>query len=164
MSFCCFCHWQEKRAFLFCQQDRAILCRDCDLPIHTANELTQKHNRFLLTGIKLSATSALYSSATSAADSAPDRKSQPSIKKAPESVPPVISHPPSTTKSSSPTTAINKGRDASLTSEGGSTSSISEYLIEMLPGWHVEDLLDSTSAPSGFCKVCVHLSCCLQFY
>ncbi|CBI19794.3 hypothetical protein VitviT2T_027810 [Vitis vinifera] len=145
---------QEKRAFLFCQQDRAILCRDCDLPIHTANEHTQKHNRFLLTGIKLSATSALYSSTTSVADSVSDHKSQSSLKK-PESVPPEISHPPSITKTSSPTTAINsinKGGDASLTSEGVSTSSISEYLIEMLPGWHVEDFLDSTSAPSGFCK------------
>ncbi|MBA0777004.1 hypothetical protein Gotri_005071, partial [Gossypium trilobum] len=31
---------------------------------------------------------------------------------------------------------------------------ISEYLIEMLPGWHVEDLLDSSPSlsPFGFCK------------
>lgn len=34
-----------------------------------------------------------------------------------------------------------------------STSSISEYLIDLLPGWHVEDLLDSSSpSPSAGCK------------
>ncbi|PQM38562.1 B-box zinc finger protein 20 [Prunus yedoensis var. nudiflora] len=55
---------QERRAFLFCQQDRAILCRECDLPVHAANEHTQKHSRFLLTGVKLSATSALYTSSS----------------------------------------------------------------------------------------------------
>ncbi|KAK3195402.1 hypothetical protein Dsin_026712 [Dipteronia sinensis] len=48
---------QERRALLFCQEDRAILCRECDLPIHKANEHTKKHNRFLLTGVKLSASS-----------------------------------------------------------------------------------------------------------
>ncbi|KAK9104614.1 hypothetical protein Scep_021458 [Stephania cephalantha] len=35
---------------------------------------------------------------------------------------------------------------------GAPTSSISEYLIEMLPGWHVEDLLDSSTHNHGFCK------------
>ncbi|ERM96346.1 hypothetical protein AMTRI_Chr09g35310 [Amborella trichopoda] len=44
---------QERRAFLFCQEDRAILCRECDIAIHTANDLTYRHNRFLLTGVKL---------------------------------------------------------------------------------------------------------------
>ncbi|KAL2538278.1 putative salt tolerance-like protein [Forsythia ovata] len=41
---------QERRALLFCQQDRAILCKECDESIHSANEHTSKHNRFLLTG------------------------------------------------------------------------------------------------------------------
>ncbi|KAL6961085.1 hypothetical protein U1Q18_038848, partial [Sarracenia purpurea var. burkii] len=45
----------ERRAFLFRQQDRAILCRDCDVMIHKANEYPQKHSRFFLTGVKLSA-------------------------------------------------------------------------------------------------------------
>lgn len=46
---------QERRGFVFCQEDRAILCRDCDDPIHSANQLTMKHSRFLLTGARLSA-------------------------------------------------------------------------------------------------------------
>ncbi|CAL9084059.1 unnamed protein product [Musa textilis] len=46
---------QEKRAILFCQEDRAILCSECDAAIHSANRLTMKHGRFLLTGARLSA-------------------------------------------------------------------------------------------------------------
>ncbi|KAJ9186505.1 hypothetical protein P3X46_002070 [Hevea brasiliensis] len=184
---------QEKRAFLFCQQDRAILCRDCDVSIHKANEHTQKHNRFLLTGVKLSAASALYISSSSSSSSSfvtdrgdlvPDSKSQkqPSTKKSVSlSLP--SSHPPSIAKTSTPNstvnkplssnttvnkplssnTTVNKGvfSDATVNKEGynplinegiGSTSSISEYLMETLPGWHVEDLLDFPSTPFGFCK------------
>nr|DAD32523.1 TPA_asm: hypothetical protein HUJ06_011374 [Nelumbo nucifera] len=43
--------YQERRAFLICQEDKAILCRECNLPIHMANDHTKKHNRFLLTGV-----------------------------------------------------------------------------------------------------------------
>ncbi|KAH8509534.1 hypothetical protein H0E87_011334 [Populus deltoides] len=158
---------QDKRAFLFCQQDRAILCGDCDGPIHTANEHTQKHNRFLLAGVKLSATSAVYmsssSSVTSSGDLVPDSKSQKqqqqqSIKK-PVSVAPVNSNPPAVPSTLSANTVINKDGDNLVTSEGfGSTtrSTISEYLMETLPGWHVEEFLDSSSTtPFGFSKVCI---------
>ncbi|XVF36014.1 hypothetical protein REPUB_Repub19eG0021600 [Reevesia pubescens] len=164
---------QEKRAFLFCQQDRAILCRDCDVPIHSANEHTQKHNRFLLTGVKLSATSAHYTSSSSssiaslsnAGDSVPQFKSQQPLVKNPVSA----SHQPnfnpaSLVKSSSNITTTTTTTAAVINNKssgdnnllaiegGGSMSSISEYLIEMLPGWHVEDFLDSSSPPFGFCK------------
>ena len=33
---------------LFCCEDRAVICRECDLMIHTANEFTAKHNRHIL--------------------------------------------------------------------------------------------------------------------
>ena len=46
---------QEKRGLLFCKEDWAILCRDCDVSVHTASELTMRHTRFLLTGVRLSA-------------------------------------------------------------------------------------------------------------
>lgn len=45
---------QEKRGLLFCKEDRAILCPDCDVPVHTASELAMRHTRFLLTGVRLS--------------------------------------------------------------------------------------------------------------
>ncbi|KAJ7957822.1 Zinc finger, B-box [Quillaja saponaria] len=149
---------QERRAFLFCQQDRAILCRECDLPIHSANEHTQNHNRFLLTGIKLSATSTLYSSSsasnsilTNTISDSPKSRSLSIKKNSLVAVSSTPSHPPMFDESS-PT--INKGGINLLTHEGfGSTSSISEYLIKTLPGWHVEDFLDSSSAPFGFSKI-----------
>ncbi|PIN04965.1 hypothetical protein CDL12_03371 [Handroanthus impetiginosus] len=155
---------QERRAFLFCQQDRAILCRECDIPIHKANEHTQKHTRFLLTGVKLSASSALYSSSLESAKQISDVvpkiiKSQDSKDNKPLLFPPV--NTPSTSKTTtlpSPE-SCEKSTNSQLMNGGNSSngsisgSSISEYLIEMLPGWHVEDLLDS-SFPStyGFCK------------
>ncbi|KAK6939400.1 B-box-type zinc finger [Dillenia turbinata] len=149
---------QEKRAFLFCQEDRAILCRDCDLPIHKANEHTQKHNRFLLTGVKLSPSSALYStfneSSTNVSDSAivkNDIKFDRSLTKKPMFVSPENEKLPATSTIIPTNQIYNKiGHHDNLVSyQGVSTSSISEYLIETLPGWHVEDLLDSSD---GFCK------------
>lgn len=41
--------------------------------------------------------------------------------------------------------------------ENSLTSSISEYL-EMLPGWHVEEFLNSSNIPNGFWKVCILFS------
>ncbi|CAI9786562.1 unnamed protein product [Fraxinus pennsylvanica] len=167
---------QERRAFLFCQQDRAILCKVCDESIHKANEHTLKHNRFLLTGLKLSATSALYPSApstsclTSVSDSIPTNKKSQYARNKPASLPSTKQHSTdakatSTDESSMaqatppppPPPAAEKGgenQNSQALINGGynfSTSSISEYLIEMLPGWHVEDLLDSSST-YGLCK------------
>lgn len=140
---------QERRAFLFCQQDRAILCRECDVPIHSANEHTQKHSRFLFTGVKLSATSAVYTS-SSDSTTVTGLKSQISNKSIVSAA--SISNPPSIPKISA-TTTTTKNCGNLLPNDGvGSTSSISEYLIETLPGWHVEDLLDFSSKPFGFCK------------
>ncbi|GMN35684.1 hypothetical protein TIFTF001_005441 [Ficus carica] len=141
-------------------QDRAILCRECDHPIHSANEHTQKHNRFLLTGVKLSATSTLYGSSS---DSVPNLKTldQPSVKKKSVSVTvaPTISNPPDSVStknsdSSPSTTTISKTglENPFANDEVGFASSISDYLIETLPGWHVEDFLDSSSPAFGFCK------------
>ncbi|KAK6118875.1 hypothetical protein DH2020_047381 [Rehmannia glutinosa] len=135
---------QERRAFLFCQQDRAILCRECDIPIHKANEHTQKHTRFLLTGIKLSATSSLYSESPSSAAESPSSSltNSTTVQSTPE-------------KSNNNVELMNGGNlNGSV-----SASSISEYLIEMLPGWHVEDFLDSSStspSPFGFSKCFSH--------
>ncbi|KAG9148042.1 hypothetical protein Leryth_003619 [Lithospermum erythrorhizon] len=157
---------QEKRAFLFCQQDRAILCRDCDESIHKANQHTQKHNRFLLTGIKLSTTSSLYTdssmprpsiaSPTSSITTSisnrvsydvPSFNPQNSIKK-PVSETPTNCFSQSSVKTSTQVQVQGGGNGELM---NGSTSSISEYLIETLPGWHVEDFLDLSSA-NGFSK------------
>ena len=143
---------------MFCQEDRAVLCKDCDVPIHKVNEHTQKHNRFLLTGVKLSPTSSLYSSSSvmDGCDVVLHLPTQISSNK-PTSLPSlvILNNPPSLPKV--PTIVDKFGRNNQVMNGvgNGSTSSISEYLIEMLPGWHVEDFLDSSTTPFGFCKVCI---------
>src|SRR5688500_13409837 len=108
---------QDKRGLLFCKEDRAILCRDCDVSVHTASDLTMRHARFLLTGVRLSAEPAAAcpapeeeedeNSSGSFCCSAGDAAAHP--------------HPP---PSSAP-----------ATSHGSDSSSISEYLTKTLPGW-----------------------------
>ncbi|GFP95809.1 B-box zinc finger protein 25 [Phtheirospermum japonicum] len=44
---------QEKTAFIFCVEDRALFCKDCDQPIHAANSRAANHQRFLATGIRV---------------------------------------------------------------------------------------------------------------
>ncbi|KAL7155385.1 hypothetical protein ABFS83_03G072000 [Erythranthe nasuta] len=118
---------KERRAFLFCQQDRAILCRECDFPIHNANEHTQKHTRFLLTGVKLSATSVLYSDSADAV--------------------PTITKTPQQSAAAAPESSCDRSNTLPH-------QCISDYLMDTLPGWHVEDFLDSSSPspPQGFYK------------
>ena len=36
-----------------CHEDRAFLCRGCDISIHSANEFVAKHQRFLFSGVGL---------------------------------------------------------------------------------------------------------------
>lgn len=44
---------QETVGYFFCLEDRALLCRKCDVAIHTANSYVSAHQRFLLTGVKV---------------------------------------------------------------------------------------------------------------
>ncbi|KAL0399503.1 UNVERIFIED_CONTAM: B-box zinc finger protein 22 [Sesamum radiatum] len=44
---------QETTGYFFCLEDRALLCRKCDFAIHTKNTLVSRHQRFLLTGVKV---------------------------------------------------------------------------------------------------------------
>ncbi|RAL47360.1 hypothetical protein DM860_013325 [Cuscuta australis] len=126
---------KEKRGFLFCQQDRAILCTDCDDSVHRSNEHTKKHDRFLLSGVKISAASHLFCSP-------PPSKSQISSNKAAAAA-----------VSPSPVSRIHhtvaKPAEPNCHGFTGSSSSLSEYL-ETLPGYGVEELLDSSS-PYSIC-------------
>lgn len=128
---------QEKEALLFCQQDRAILCTSCDIRIHKANEFLQKHNRFVITGVKLIS--------VSLSDGSDEKLFEEPVFDTPlVSNPPSISNMPKITTEKDGRKKVNEVGDVS-------TSSISEYLIETLPGWHVEELLDFTSTP-GFIR------------
>ncbi|XP_066313553.1 B-box zinc finger protein 22-like [Miscanthus floridulus] len=44
---------QEAHAYFFCVEDRALLCRACDVAVHTANAFVSTHRRFLLTGVQV---------------------------------------------------------------------------------------------------------------
>lgn len=52
-----FYHVQEKTAFIFCVEDRALFCKGCDERIHLANSLAANHQRFLATGIRVALSS-----------------------------------------------------------------------------------------------------------
>ncbi|CAL9146153.1 B-box zinc finger protein 20-like [Musa acuminata AAA Group] len=125
---------QEKRGYLFCHEDRAILCRDCDASVHSASHLTMKHNRFLLTGARLSAAPIPCSPSPESeapADKATPKNTVTTADQNKASVADSSSSPIASTSAATPTTA---------------TSSISEYLINMCPGWRVEDLLVDDAA------------------
>ncbi|KAF8086329.1 hypothetical protein N665_0629s0039 [Sinapis alba] len=70
---------QEKAAFIFCVEDRALLCRDCDESIHVANSRSANHQRFLATGIKV----ALSSTSCSKNQSEPSGNNQQKAKEIP---------------------------------------------------------------------------------
>ncbi|KGN43718.2 hypothetical protein Csa_017079 [Cucumis sativus] len=120
---------KERRAFLFCQEDRAILCKDCDVAIHWANQVTRNHQRFLLTGVKLSSAAAFSLS------SLPNSNSHLVGANNVSSTP--VSHSPSVAESSTATASAAHGC--------GSMNGVAEYLIEPLPEWHFEEFLDSSS-------------------
>lgn len=44
---------QDSVGYFFCLEDRALLCRKCDVAIHTANTFVAGHRRFLLTGVRV---------------------------------------------------------------------------------------------------------------
>ena len=39
--------------YVVCHEDRAFLCRECDVSIHSANEHVAKHRRFLMSGVQV---------------------------------------------------------------------------------------------------------------
>ncbi|KAL6652472.1 hypothetical protein ACP70R_011397 [Stipagrostis hirtigluma subsp. patula] len=65
---------QERPAFVFCVEDRALFCRDCDEPIHVPGTLSGGHQRYLATGIRVGFSSVCGANATTHADSLPPPK------------------------------------------------------------------------------------------
>jgi hypothetical protein len=123
---------QERRGFFFCKEDRAILCRECDAPVHSASDMTRRHSRFLLTGVRLS--------------SAPVDSAGPSEEEEQQD----NSRGPCNDDSCS----SGSGAGGATTATASDGSSISEYLTKTLPGWHVEDFLidDASAGDVGACS------------
>ncbi|XP_062179178.1 B-box zinc finger protein 20-like [Phragmites australis] len=118
---------KERRGLVFCVEDRAILCADCDDPIHSVNNLTAKHSRFLLVGAKLSA---------ALVDLAPLSPDCSGGSGEPDDVAAACAQDSSTNRS--PVLESNNNNN------GG--SSISDYLTNICPGWRVDDLLFDDAA------------------
>lgn len=99
------------------------------MPIHTSSDLTKKHTRFLLTGVRLS-------SAPITGCCAPSE-----IIEQEE----VVDKQTITESNSYSSKAISQEEAGSCTGTATSnnSSSISNYLINMLPGWHVEEFFSS---------------------
>lgn len=107
---------------MFCVEDRAILCADCDEPIHSANDLTAKHSRFLLVGAKLSA------DPVDQEIPSPDGSSD--------------EHDDCSASAAEEAPAVHDASHAG----GGGGSSISDYLTNICPGWQVDELLFDDAA------------------
>ncbi|OWM67931.1 B-box zinc finger protein 24-like [Punica granatum] len=72
---------REKPAFIFCVEDRALFCQDCDEPIHSASSLSANHQRFLATGIRVA-----LSSSSNCTKDAEKTDGEPPSKKGPQPV------------------------------------------------------------------------------
>ncbi|CAK7322629.1 unnamed protein product [Dovyalis caffra] len=67
---------QEKAAFIFCVEDRALFCRDCDEPIHSAGSLSANHQRFLATGIRVALSSSCSKDTPKTSSEPPNQSAQ----------------------------------------------------------------------------------------
>lgn len=151
---------QERKAFLFCKEDRAILCRECDISIHRANEHTKHHNRFLLAGVKLSDSSSFYDNSS---DQALCSSNSNGSREADSRINSVVSQTNNSTSVNDYCNGVSHGEGASIEAR-----SMSEYLIETLPGWHGEEFVDPSASNYGFFyEVCnpktVHKLCIESF-
>ncbi|XP_010268200.1 PREDICTED: B-box zinc finger protein 24-like isoform X1 [Nelumbo nucifera] len=85
---------QEKTAFIFCVEDRALFCQDCDESIHSANSLSANHQRFLATGIKVALRSGCNKDNNKGFLEPPNQKPQPVAMKIPSPQPSTFASPP----------------------------------------------------------------------
>ena len=67
---------QDKAAFIFCVEDRALFCQDCDEPIHSAGSLSANHQRFLATGIRVALSSGCNKETEKSSLEPPDENKQ----------------------------------------------------------------------------------------
>ncbi|CAN6228664.1 unnamed protein product [Urochloa humidicola] len=119
---------QEKPAFIFCVEDRALFCRDCDEPIHVPGTLSGNHQRYLATGIRVGFSSVCASDA----------------------LPP----PKGTSTKSVPAPAAGNAKAAPPTLVSNSSKAAQPQEVPSSPflppsGWAVEDLLQLSDYESS---------------
>lgn len=122
-----FSTFQETTGYFFCLEDRALLCRKCDVAIHTANAHVSAHQRFLLTGVKVG-----LETKEPVVSSAKEKKNY--MKKASEI--------PSGTSNSRSLSSVNKDAASSqaVVNESLSASKVSfsgGSMSGFIPDWHL---------------------------
>ncbi len=165
---------QEKSGFFFCVDDRALLCRHCDLSIHSANSLSSNHKRFLIPGIQVALMAVTVHEVTEAAPQETPQYGLPSSKMSnPSKIDPVMSvklsdnaQPPlSSLPYHSVPESKNQGSfvpkmgemmgasistEAQRSPESLSKSSITEFLTDAASGWRVDELLNLADLSEGY--------------
>lgn len=168
--------WQEKRGFFFCLEDRALLCRDCDVSIHSANALSGNHKRFLVTGMRAALEDlkddheppTIASPATSSQSSHCSRafslSSPTSTLQRPQSTPtpdPKSYRAPTGYAPCCPPAPFSGNGQGIIPEMGASVApveivsmglrrSFSEFLTDAVPGWRVDELLNFVDCNEGF--------------
>ncbi|KAL5129935.1 B-box zinc finger protein 21 [Glycine soja] len=154
---CDVCH--KEVASFFCPSDEASLCHACDRTIHHPNKLSEKHKRFSLHHSISTKDSPLCDICHIGAD-ASDPTSFSSNDTA------IEERTTSSSKINRPSSFSNENISSSRTVGDNmacdkvsvSTSSISEYLIQTIPGYCMEDLLDASFASNSLSKDYEHQS------
>ncbi|KAI3716213.1 hypothetical protein L6452_23392 [Arctium lappa] len=126
MPMCDIC--QETDGYFFCLEDRALLCRKCDVAIHSLNDLVSAHQRFLLTGVKIGVETADLVASSSVKSLSPEK-----IPEAAESLCLPSSVPMSTNSQYDkvlPTHAAGSGDFGSPKSPFGGGSSIQQWQFD----------------------------------
>ncbi|CAH2067828.1 unnamed protein product [Thlaspi arvense] len=126
---------QEASGFFFCLQDRALLCRKCDVAIHTVNPHVSAHQRYLLTGIRVGLESTDVGPSTKSSPSNDDKTMETKPFAVPTSEPQTFDHPhhhqvvlPETKVSDHISTKLP------FASSGSATGSIPQWQIEEIFG------------------------------
>lgn len=171
------CGWilQEKSAFFFCLEDRALLCRDCDVSIHSATALSSAHQRFLVPGTRV-ALEALSNSSPAPQETATSEE----LARHPlssiingtatnSSKSPSVSYkqssyytptPSFTSPSSGKTSVITSNKSVGMSNTSASHQSVSstqakrtsitEFLSDAIPNWRVDELLNIPELGEGY--------------
>lgn len=137
---------QETAGFFFCLEDRALLCRKCDVAIHTANTHVSVHQRFLLTGVKVGLEPTDPGASSSSGKSPSGEKKTSETKSRPVSRRGTLLPLANPCNQVSPVNVCGVGDFGKLPYSGGSaTSSISQ--------WQIDEFLELPEFNQNYCYI-----------
>eukprot|EP00976_Prorocentrum_cordatum_P088869 1187516-Prorocentrum_minimum.AAC.1 len=157
-------HLQDANAYVVCREDRAFLCRRCDISIHSATKLAQKHQRFLLTGVTIALQShGSNNSEESASAEASDEDGkcgsegsggEPSSSKSNnmnQQLVPDLGLASSSDNGLVPDLGLASSSDNGNGIQYGKSSKFDKNMATSVPHWRVDELLDIPGLADGYC-------------